>query len=104
MTVRVETARLTLVPLDASHTDHMVAIHHEPVVAGWLFLESPPTREQQHARLVANEEMWRERGYGLFAAIEKATGMFVGRVGALLTPETGRIEIAWTMTTKVHGR
>jgi RimJ/RimL family protein N-acetyltransferase len=104
MTIRVETARLTLVPLDARFLDEVLRMHHEPAVARWLFLETPPTREQQGERLAQNEVLWAERGYGLFAALDKRTDGFLGRVGALVTPETGRIEIAWTMIPAVHGR
>ena len=104
MSVRVETARLSLVPLGVRWCDEVLAMHHDPKVAYWLFLDAPPTREQQSARLAANETLWAERGYGLFAVLEKPTDKFVGRVGALLTPETGRIEIAWTTVSAVHGK
>jgi len=102
--IRIETARLALVPLDARWCDHVLRMHHEPAVARWLFLEAPPTADEQRARIAANEKLWSERGYGLFAALDKASGDFVGRVGPLVTPETGRIEVAWTTIPAVHGR
>jgi RimJ/RimL family protein N-acetyltransferase len=100
----IETARLKLVPVDASRVDDLLALFNEPVVADWLFVTGPPTREQLTERVAAAEALWRERGYGMFAVLEKATGAFVARVGAGVTPETGRIEIAWSTTTAVHGK
>lgn len=102
--LRIETARLILVPLDARWCDHVLSMNHDPMVARWLFLDAPPTPEQQSARIAANEALWNERGYGLLAALDKSSDNFVGRVGPLVTPETGRIEIAWTMISAVHGR
>jgi RimJ/RimL family protein N-acetyltransferase len=104
MGTSIETERLRLVPLGAPFLDEVLRMHHEPAVARWLFLETPPTREQQAERLAQNEALWAARGYGLFAVLDKTTQAFAGRVGALVTPETGRVEMAWTMTPVVHGR
>jgi RimJ/RimL family protein N-acetyltransferase len=47
---------------------------------------------------------WVLRGYGPYAAVEKATGVFVGRVG-FLNPETWPgIEIAWTLARPYWGK
>jgi RimJ/RimL family protein N-acetyltransferase len=100
---RVETARLILEPLGARHLDDLLGLFNEPVVAEWLFVTGPPTREQLEVRVAVGEALWRERGYGMFAVREKATGAFVARIGAGVTPETGRIEIAWSTVTAAHG-
>ena len=104
MTTKVETARLTLVPLSGRFDDDLFNLFHDPEVADWLFLTGPPTREQLEARTKAHEQIWAERGYGMFAVIEKPTGRFVARVGAMTTPETGRIEIAWSTVRDAWGR
>lgn len=104
MSVGVETARLKLVPLSARWNDDIFRLLNEPEVADWLFLTGPPTREQVETRMKAYEQFWAERGYGLFAVVEKAAGRFVARVGAIETPETGRIEIAWTVARGVWGK
>jgi len=100
----IETARLKLVPVDASRVDDLLKLFNEPVVADWLFLTGPPTREQLETRVAAGEDFWRTNGYGMFAVIEKVTNRFVARVGAMTTPETGRVEIAWSTTTAAHGK
>ena len=100
----VETARLKLVPLNARFNDDLFKLFNEPEVADWLFLTGPPTREQVDARSKIHEQIWAERGYGMFAVLEKASDRFVARVGAMTTPETGRIEIAWSTTRDAWGR
>lgn len=100
----VETARLKLVPLSARFNDDLFRLFHDPQVADWLFLTGPPTREQLEARTVTHERIWAERGYGMFAVLEKGTERFVARVGAMTTPETGRIEIAWSTVRDAWGR
>ena len=104
MTVCVETARLKLVPLAARWNDDLYKLFHDPDVADWLFLTGPPTREQLEARTKIHEQIWADRGYGMFAVLEKATDRFVARVGAMTTPETGRIEIAWSTIKDAWGR
>lgn len=104
LSIRVETARLALVPVSTRWTDDLHRLFNEPVVAEWLFLTGPPTREEVEARTKGHEEVWRQRGYGMFAVLEKATDRFVARVGAMVTPETGRVEIAWSTITAAHGK
>lgn len=100
----VETARLKLVPLSARFNDDVYRLLSEPEVADWLFLTGPPTREQVEARTKLYEQFWAEHGYGLFAVLEKPSERFVARVGAMTTPETGRIEIAWSTTRDAWGK
>lgn len=102
--VHLETARLRLVPLSARFNDDLFGLYNEPEVADWLFLAGPPTREQVAARTKIHEQIWAERGYGFFCVIEKASDRFVARVGPMTTPETGRIEIAWSTTRDAWGK
>lgn len=104
MSVCVETARLKLVPLSARFNEDLFRLFHEPEVADWLFLTGPPTREQLEARTTQHEQVWAERSYGMFAVLEKANDRFVARVGAMTTPETGRIEIAWSTIRDAWGK
>lgn len=104
MGVCVETARLKLVPLSARFNGDLFRLFHEPEVADWLFLTGPPTLAQLEARTTQHERVWGERGYGMFAVLEKANDRFVARVGAMTTPETGRIEIAWSTIRDAWGK
>jgi RimJ/RimL family protein N-acetyltransferase len=100
----LNTERLTLVPLSARFGDDFVRLFHDRRVADWLFVGGPPTRAQLEARISLNEQLWSERGYGTFAVLEKPNARFVARVGPLTTPETGRIEIAWSTVPDAWGR
>lgn len=100
----IETARLKLVPQDASWRADLLRLFHDKRVADWLFLTDPPTPEQLDVRIAAAEEFWREHGYGVFVVLDKTNDRFVARVGALVTPETGRIEIAWSTMPEAWGK
>ena len=102
--LRIETARLKLVPLAARWRDDLFDMFSDPAVADWLFLTGPPTREQLDKRIEASEAFWRAHGYGMFAVLDKTDDRFVARVGAMVTPETGRVEIAWSTVRAAHGK
>ena len=91
-------------PISARWTDELFRLFNEPAVADWLFLTGPPTREEVERRSAVHEDIWRERGYGMFVATEKSSGRFVARVGAMVTPETGRVEIAWSTMPEAQGK
>jgi [ribosomal protein S5]-alanine N-acetyltransferase len=102
--LRIETARLKLVPQDARWRGDLMRLFNDKKVADWLFLTGPPTEEQLDKRIEAAEAFWREHGYGMFAVLDKESERFVARVGAMPTPETGRIEIAWSTMPEAWGR
>ena len=47
---------------------------------------------------------WHLRGYGLFAAVENATGQFVGRVGGWYPEGWPEFEIGWTIRKEFWGK
>lgn len=102
--VCVETARLKLVPSTMQWREELFSLFHEPEISDWLFLTGPPTREQLDRRLEFHEQFWRDNGYGMFVVLDRQTQAFVARVGPMLTPETGRIEIAWSTTREAWGK
>ncbi len=91
-------------PLSARFNDDLIRLFHQPEVADWLFVNGPPTRAQLEARTTLHEQAWAEHGYGMFAVLEKASDKFIARVGAGTTPETGRIEIAWSTIREAWGK
>lgn len=104
MRIRVETARLALVPIDTRWCPDLMRLFGDPYNAAWLFLTGPPTPDEIEKRTRIAEEFWRDNGYGMFAVLDKANDDFVARVGAMRTPETGRIEIAWSTVREAHGK
>jgi len=103
------TARLTLRPhgaddLDASHAmwSHPDVVRH---IGG-----RPFTREECWHRLLRYAGLWSMLGYGYWAAIETATGTFVGEVGFadmgrdLDPPFGGAPEAGWALGPAAHGK
>jgi len=102
---KIESERLVLVPLDRSWRQDLIRLHRDPVVVHWLFPggKAPPD-EDNDKRIAHYEELWAERGYGAFAVTDKISGAFLGRAGPVVTPETGRVEIVWSLFSTVHGQ
>jgi RimJ/RimL family protein N-acetyltransferase len=102
--VRVETERLVLLPFGRRWREDLIRLHRDPVVARWLFPERPSSEREEDDRIAYYQDTWRGRGYGCFAVIDKISGVFLGRAGPVVTPETGRVEIVWSLLSTVHGR
>jgi hypothetical protein len=76
--VVIETERLLLRPLGLADIDQFVALHDDPEVTRSLRrLERPEAEERP--RLVERE--WLERGHGMFALLDRASGGFLSRPG-----------------------
>ena len=103
-TPRLETERLYLVPLDRSWRQDLIRLHRDPVVAHWLFPNGSPPDADNDKRIDHYEDLWKTRGYGCFAVIDKVSGVFLGRAGPIVTPETGRVEIVWSLLSTMHSR
>lgn len=91
-------------PLDRSWRQDLIRLHRDPVVVHWLFPNGAPPDEDNDKRIAHYEELWRERGYGCFAVLDKMSGVFVGRAGPVVTPETGRVEVVWSLLSTVHAK
>lgn len=102
--VRIETERLFLVPLDRSWRKDLVRLHRDPIVSHWLFPNGAPKESDEDSRIAHYEELWSTRGYGCFAVIDKMSGVFLGRAGPVVTPETDRVEIVWSLLSTMHSR
>ena len=102
--VRIETERLVLVPLDRGWRQDLIRLHRDPVVAHWLFPNGAPAEGADDERIAHYEDLWKARGYGCFAVVDKMSGAFLGRAGPVVTPETGRVEIVWSLLSSVHSR
>jgi len=103
--IKITTERLVLVPFDRAWRQDLIRLHRDPVVAHWLFVsgKAPPDEDNDN-RIAHYEALWAERGYGIFAVTDKRNGAFLGRAGPVMTPETGRIEVVWSMLSTVHGQ
>jgi RimJ/RimL family protein N-acetyltransferase len=99
----LETERLRMPPLGREHTAALAEIYADPEVAryiGGARLSADGTREQ--VELFADE--WRTRGYGQSAAILKATGELVGRIGLHYWPEWDEVELGYVLRASAQGQ
>ncbi|MFF8938764.1 GNAT family N-acetyltransferase [Streptomyces paradoxus] len=103
-----DTARLRLRQWSGADLDALAEMDADPDVMRYIGDGSPGTRERTAAALTRIRAAWDERGYGLFAAEERATGELVGWAGPavpVFLPEVmPAVEIGWRLRRRSWGR
>jgi RimJ/RimL family protein N-acetyltransferase len=99
--IEIRTERLLLRPVTMDDLDDVLAMHAAPEVARFM---RAVTRELAIQRLQADQRQWRERGHGLLAVSDAASGRFLGRVGLKYWPQFAETEVGWVFRPKVWGR
>jgi RimJ/RimL family protein N-acetyltransferase len=102
----VETERLILRPFREDDLDAYTAVLQTPGVRAFLHLPDDVGREQAWNGMAATLGQWELRGTGQWAAVEKASGELVGRVGSHW-PERADwpgIEIGWSLHPRHWGK
>ena len=79
--VKIETARLLLRPWRDEDLDPYARICADPLVMRYIGSGAPLTRRQSERQVARFVHHWEERGFGLWAVEDKATGAFIGRIG-----------------------
>ena len=97
----IETDRLLLRPLVSDDIDEFVEMHATPEVVATMGRFG---RQRSLERLERNELEWRERGHGLMAVVERASGRFAGRSGLKYWPEFDETEVGWVLHPAYWGR
>jgi RimJ/RimL family protein N-acetyltransferase len=104
----VETSRLLLRPWDESDLDEYAQMLADPDVMRYLTHEyGPLSREeavQAHGRILRH---WQVRGFGAWAAMEKSSGRWVGKIGLNLLgnwPGPHKVEVEWQLNVPFWGR
>jgi RimJ/RimL family protein N-acetyltransferase len=98
--VRIETDRLILRPLVVTDLDDVVELHAAPEVVRTM---GAYERSAALTRLERNELEWAERGHGLVAIVERASGRFLGRSGLKYWPQFDETEVGWVLRPDVWG-
>lgn len=102
---RVESRRLILRGWREADLDAFAAMMAEPEVARFLTGDQrPQDRATAWRGLALFVGHWALRGYGLFAVEEKATGAFVGRVGAWQPECWVGFELGWGLARPHWGK
>ena len=103
----LETPRLRLRPFATGDAGAHAQLYADPEVLRWLGagLESPdPPAERSRRSLIAFLEHWAERGWGVWAVLDRATGEFLGQCGIRYWAEIGEVEILYALCRRVWGR
>lgn len=109
MSVEIRTERLILRERTLADFDAYAAMWADPVVARH-FPSGPLSREDSWLRFGRCVGLWTLMGYGPFAVIEKATGRFIGDIGAadygreLDPPAPPCPEVGWALAASTHGK
>ncbi len=91
------TRRLLLRPLTSDDLDALHAHWSVPEVGRWLFDDEAPSRKQTADELAKSCESFAGRGFGLWGVERTDGGPLVGACGLLPLPETGEVEILFSI-------
>ena len=103
----VETERLRLLPWDDSYADQFVALCTDPVAMSFISRGNPLPRAVVDEILARTQQMWREHGFGPWAALERATERWIGRIGLNLLadwPGKDKWEVGYELVPPAWGK
>lgn len=104
----VETARLVLRRWSERDLEPLTRLLAEPAVMRHITHEyGPLSRTQAAGAHAAYLTLWRERGFGPWAASDKTTGAWVGKIGLNLLPHwpgPHKVEVEWQLLPAFWGR
>jgi RimJ/RimL family protein N-acetyltransferase len=99
----LETDRLRLMPLQTARAAELAEVYADRKVARYIGadgLSAEGTRDQ----ITLFEQVWRERGYGQSAVIEKASGRMIGRAGLHYWPVWDEVELGYVIARAWQGK
>ena len=100
------TPRLRLRGWREEDVEPMAAISGDPRVGEWL--GGTRDLEQTRAAILGYDKHWQERGFGPFAMEDRASSMFIGRIGLMHWDDWPAgphdAEVGWTLAPAVWGR
>lgn len=105
MTIRIETERLILRPMEPKDVEPHCAMMADPKVAKFLTPESRPRPKADEWRAAACYlGHWQIRGFGFFTVEEKSSGDWVGRVGPWMPEGWPGLECGWSIASEHWGK
>jgi len=105
VTIRIETDRLILRPMEPRDVDAHIAMMTNPATAQYLAPGGKPRARADEWRAAACYiGHWQIRGYGFFSVDEKETGEWIGRVGPWMPEGWPGIECGWSICAEHWGK
>jgi len=102
--LKLETERLILRMYHLDDFEDHFKLCADPDVMRYLIGGKPMSRFEAWRHMAFLVGHWELLGYGYFAAEEKATGRFVGRIGFTNPEGWPGFEIGWTIAPEFQGR
>jgi RimJ/RimL family protein N-acetyltransferase len=100
----LQTERLLLRAFQDADLDAYAAMLADPEVVRYIGTGETATRDIAWRSMCAHLGHWQLRGYGNWAAVERATGRLVGRIGCWNPEGWPGFEIGWTLGREYWGR
>jgi RimJ/RimL family protein N-acetyltransferase len=103
----VETTRLLLRPWQPDDLAEFTRLLTDPEVTRYIVVHTPFSPQDVAELSQRTLEQWERNGFGPWAAIEKATGRWVGRIGLDELPDwpgPHKIEVGWELHREFWGR
>jgi RimJ/RimL family protein N-acetyltransferase len=103
----VETTRLLLRPWQPDDLAELTRLLTDPEVTRYIVVHTPFSPQDVAELSQRTLEQWERNGFGPWAAIEKATGRWVGRIGLDELPDwpgPHKIEVGWELHREFWGR
>jgi RimJ/RimL family protein N-acetyltransferase len=99
----IETPRLVLRPFALDDLDAFASMNADAEVMRYIGAGKPQSREQTGARLLAFIEHQKEHGFGLWAAVDKASGDVAGFCGLQFLDHTPEVEVGYRLAKRFWG-
>jgi RimJ/RimL family protein N-acetyltransferase len=104
---QVETARLLLRPWESGDLAEFTRLLTDPEVTRHIVVHTPFTPQDVAELSERALGQWERNGFGPWAAIEKATGRWVGRIGLdelADWPGPHKVQVGWELHREFWGR
>jgi ribosomal-protein-alanine N-acetyltransferase len=103
----IETPQLVLLPWTDQYGQELARIYADPDVILHTTYKRPLSRDESMEVSARSSLLWQEYGFGPWAAIEKGSGRWVGRIGLNLLadwPLEDKWEVGWLLDPTYWGR
>jgi RimJ/RimL family protein N-acetyltransferase len=100
----IKTKRLRLRAFTPDDLDDLYLVFGDAEVMTYITGGKPRTREATETGLLRTIEGWHNRGFGLWAVVEKDKGRVIGYCGLIFLDDTTEIELAYGLAKSSWGK